>query len=236
MPNLFLISLPQSDRERLEPYMQPVDLPPKMYIHSTGQPIEHCYFPARGTAVCDVVSLTDGSEIEAGMIGREGLVGLAALLAADQPAPMACLVQLPGRAVRVQASVLRREMLRSSDVLDRVLRFSLGLAIQVAQTAVCNARHSLPQRLARWLLMMHDRAEGSTIPLTHDILSTMLGVRRPGVSIAIRALRDKGVIGYARGVITIVDRGRLEKLSCECYSVVRDRRQRLDWPVSRPVG
>jgi CRP-like cAMP-binding protein len=229
MPNLFLVSLPQPDRERLEPYLQPVVLAPKMYIHSTGQPIEYCYFPARGAAVSNVVSLSDGSEVEAGMIGREGLVGLSALLAADRPAPMASMVQLPGGAVRVQASVLRREMLRSPDVLDRVLRFSLGLAIQAAQTAACNARHSLPQRLARWLLMVHDRAEGRTIPVTHEIISMMLGVRRPGVSIAARSLRDNGAISYTRGGIAIVDRARLAELSCECYALVRDRRRRLDW-------
>ena len=233
MPNLFLASLPQADRERLQPYLQPIALAPRMYVHSTGQPIQHCYFPASGTALSDLVSLSDGSEVEAGLIGREGVVGLAALLAGDRPAPMTCMVQLPGRAVRVQASVLRREMMRSPDVLDRVLRFSLGLAIQVAQTAACKARHPLPQRLARWLLMMHDRAEGRTIPVTHETLSAMLGVRRPGVSIAARSLRENGAISYARGAVAIVDRARLEELSCECYAVVRDRRRQLDWPGSR---
>jgi CRP-like cAMP-binding protein len=178
-----------------------------------------------------LVPLEDGAMIETGVVGREGFTGLAALMSADETATQTSMVQLPGSAVRIATEVLRRAMVHRSAVLDRVLRFAHALSIQTSQTAACNAHHDLQERLARWLLMAHDRAEDDVLALTHEFVSMMLAVRRPGVTVAARSLQTAGAIDYERGRITVLDRGRLEEAACECYGIVREQCQRLlGWP------
>jgi CRP-like cAMP-binding protein len=133
--------------------------------------------------------------------------------------------------LRIAVDVLRREMLRRPILLDRVHRFTQVLNAQIAHTAACNAHHTLQERLARWLLMAHDRAESDALPLTQEFISMMLAVRRPGVTVAARSLQATGAIEYQRGRILVLDRERLEEASCECYGIVREHYRRiLGWP------
>ena len=231
VPNLFLASLPRDDYEQLRPHLEPVDLPSRTILYEMGEPIEHCTFADRGMASL-VIRLEDGALIEAGVIGKEGFAGLPALFGPDAAAPHMSMMQIPGRGVRIKAALLREEMFRSPTILDRVLRFSQALNIQISQTAVCNAHHELQERLARWLLMAHDRADSDDLPLTHEFVSMMLAVRRAGVTVAARTLQGIGAIHYERGRIIVVDRVRLEEASCECYAIVRAHFERLlGWPA-----
>jgi CRP-like cAMP-binding protein len=204
-----------------------------MILVEMGQPIEHCYFTDGGMTSL-VIRLEDGALIEAGIVGKEGFSGLPALMGAGTASPHTNMVQMPGVGARLKASVLREAMLRSPALLDRVLVYSQALNIQISQTAVCNAHHDLNERLARWLLMAHDRADGNVLPLTQEFISIMLAVRRPGVTVAARSLQNTGAIHYERGRIHVLDRERLEEISCECYGIVREQFQRLlGWPADQ---
>jgi CRP-like cAMP-binding protein len=169
--------------------------------------------------------------IEAGVIGKEGFANGAALMGFEDSSPYTTMIQMPGVGLRIPALVLRTEMLRRPALLDRVHRFSQVLNVQISHTAACNAHHNLPERLARWLLMAHDRAESDALPLTQEFVSMMLAVRRPGVTVAARSLQATGAIDYQRGRVTVLDRRLLEEASCECYGIVRGHYQRvLGWP------
>jgi CRP-like cAMP-binding protein len=149
----------------------------------------------------------------------------------EDAAPYTSMIQMPGVGLRMPASILRDEMLRRPALLNRVLRFTQVLNVQIAHTAACNANHTLPERLARWLLMAHDRAESDTLPLTQEFISMMLAVRRPGVTVAARSLQVIGAIDYQRARIIVRDRALLEEASCECYGLVREHYYRvLGWP------
>src|SRR5215217_7727718 len=149
------------------------------------------------------------------------------------------MIQIPGISLRIVPGVLRDEMMRRPALFEAVLRFMQVLNIQISHTAACNAHHNLPERLARWLLMAHDRAESDTLPLTQEFLSIMLAVRRPGVTVAACSLQATGAISYERGRIVVLDRKLLEEASCECYGIVREHYHRmLGWPppaASAPV-
>jgi CRP-like cAMP-binding protein len=144
------------------------------------------------------------------------------------------MIQIPGVGLlRIASDVLRQEMLRRPALLDRVHRFTQALHTQISHTAACNAHHNLQERLARWLLMAHDRAESDALPLTQEFISMMLAVRRPGVTVAARSLQGVGAIDYQRGRVVILDRVRLEEVSCECYGIVREHYRRvLGWPAA----
>src|SRR4051794_10120553 len=198
-----------------------------------GSPIEHCYFTDGGMTSL-VVRLDDGASIEAGVIGNEGFSGASALMGFEDVSPFTSMIQMPGIGVRIGSGILRDEMLRRPTLLQQVLRFTQVLNVQIAHTAACNAHHELQERLARWLLMAHDRAESDTLRLTQEFLSIMLAVRRPGVTVAARSLQVTGAIYYERGRIVVLDRARLEEASCECYGIVREHYRRiLGWP---PAG
>jgi CRP-like cAMP-binding protein len=230
VPNLFLASLPEDDVEALRPHFEKVRLTLRQILHEMGSPIDYCYFSDGGMTSL-VVDLEDGASIEAGVIGKEGFAGGAALMGFEDAAPHTSMIQMPGMAVRIVPGVLREEMLRRPALLDRVHRFTQVLSTQISHTAACNAHHNLQERLARWLLMAHDRAESNDLPLTQEFLSIMLAVRRPGVTVAARSLQATGAIDYERGRIVILDRARLEEASCECYGLVREHYRRiLGWP------
>jgi CRP-like cAMP-binding protein len=238
IPNLFLASLPQEDYERLRPHLEPVTLSLRKILFEMGQPIEHCTFSDGGMTSL-LIRLGDGAMIEVGVVGKEGFAGLAALMGAGAAAPHTSMIQMPGKGVRIKPGILREEMLRSPALLDRVLRYAQALNVQISQTAACNAQHDLQERLARWLLLAHDRAEGDVLPLTQEFASMMLAVRRPGVTVAARSLQSTGAIEYDRGRITVLDRRRLEEASCECYGAVRKQfQQLLGWPppAREPAG
>lgn len=230
IPNLLLASLPDDDVAALRPHFETVRLPLRKVLHEMGGPIEHCYF-TDGGMVSLLIRLEDGASIEAGVVGKEGLVGFAALMGFKHAAPHTSMVQLPGTGVRIAPGILREEMLRRPALLDRVLKFSQVLNAQIAHTAACNAHHSLSERLARWLLMAHDRAQSDALALTQEFLSMMLAVRRPGVTVAARMLQATGAIEYERGRIAVRNRILLEEASCECYALVREHYRRLlRWP------
>jgi len=217
--NRLLLALPPEERTRLLALLEPVALSHRQVLHDAGEPIAHVYFIEEGV-VSVLVPLEGGQEIEVGLLDRQGLVGLSVALGAETSTTQA-LVQIPGRALRMTAGKLRAELGRQGALLPVLLRAMTQLHVQVAQTAACNARHNLGERLARWLLMLHDRISGDDIPITHELIATLLGVRRSGVTVAVSTLEKAGAIAHDRGTITVLDRRRLEGAACECYEAVR---------------
>jgi CRP-like cAMP-binding protein len=217
--NRLLAALPPEALGQVWPRLEPAELPFRRVLHAVGEPVEAVWFPETGY-VSMLAYLEDGDAAEVGVVGREGFVGLPVLLGADHD-DIEAMVQNPGTALQMGAAAFR-------DVLEVVpafrtllLRYALVHHGQVARTAACNGRHHTDQRLARWLLMAHDRAEGDEFPMTHEFLSMMLGVRRAGVTVAAGQLQKAGFIRYERGCITVTDRPGLESAVCECYGVVR---------------
>ena len=188
--------------------------------------MEHVYFPEIGLA-----SLTadtgDNGFVEVGMTGREGIVGVAALLNPEAVAVHRALVQVGGAALRIRSADLRGLVEQVPALRDRCLRYLQVLMVQTSQAAACNARHELPERLARWLLMTRDRVDSDEVPMTQEFLSYMLGVRRAGVSVVAGALQAQGLIQQSRGRMTILDRAGLEKEACPCYRLIEDSRRRI---------
>ena len=225
IPNLFLAALPKDDLNRLRPHLEVMEMPVRKILFETGQPIPHLYFPNSGM-ISLLIPLEDGALLEVGVVGKEGFAGLAALLGAETAAHTS-MVQMPGTGARIKTDIMRQKMQRSPALLSRVLRYAQALHVQVSQTAVCNVHHNLQERLARWLLMAHDRAASETLPLTQEFISMMLGVRRPGVTVAATILQQTGAISYTRGRITVLDRKRLEETSCECYNMVKEQFDQL---------
>ena len=223
--NRLLAALPPDELERLAGSLQPVSLELRRVLQAPGQPVEAAYFPETCT-VSMLAPLEGGDLLEVGMIGREGLVGLPVILGADS-ATTEALVQRPGIALRVPAAALKEAFDHSVVLRALLLRYVQAFHDQVAQTAACNNHHTLDERLARWLLMTHDRAGSDTFPMTHEFISMMLGVRRAGVTVTAGILQKAGVISYARGSMTVVDRPGLEAASCGCYGLIRRQFEHL---------
>ena len=223
--NRLLGALSPEDLDPLRAHLEPVQLPHKQTLSHPGVPIDYVHFVQAGM-VSLVQPLENGAMIEVGMIGNEGLVGLPVLLGADS-SPLEAMVQMPGSALRMHASVFREEVGHRIDLLRVLLRYAQALHTQVSLTAACNGRHTLSERLARWLLTAHDRATGDQLPLSHEFLSLMLGVRRAGVTVAVGTLKAAGLIRNTHGQVNIIDRPGLEAASCECYITVRNEYERL---------
>ena len=223
--NRLLAALPPEDLARLRRHLEPVALPLRKTLSKPGRVIDYAYFPEQGM-VSLVAPLADGSFIEVGVIGREGCVGTAVLFGVDTY-PAEAMVQVAGSALRIGTHALQREAGRSGALMRLLLRFTHALHVQVTQSAACNGRHTLQERLARWLLMTRDRIDSDLVPLTHDFLSMMLGARRAGVTVAVGALKSAGLIRNSTGRITIFDPAGLEAASCECYRVVKAEYARL---------
>jgi CRP-like cAMP-binding protein len=217
--NRLLSALPPKELARLRRYLEPVPLPLRLTLSKPGVSIDHVYFP-QGGMVSLVQSLEDGAQIEVGVIGREGFVGTAVLLGADA-SPVEAMVQIAGSALRMHVSVFREQVLRSNPFSDILYRYAQVLHIQVSQSAACNGRHVLQERLARWLLTARDRADSDELPLSHEFLAMMLGTRRPGVTLALGAFRTAGIICNRNSRVTIIDRASLEDAACECYLSVK---------------
>lgn len=226
--NHLLAALPASELERLRPHLDPVSLPLKRVLITAGEPIPHAYFPEAGVGSL-LAKLEDGGGIEVGMMGREGMVGIPIILRAETTSTE-CVIQVPGSGWRIRAATLRDAMEQSPSLSLLLLRYVQAFYDQASQTSACNARHDLPERLARWLLMVHDRVDGDKLPLTQEYLSVMLGVRRAGVTVAAHTLQEAGLIRYQRGLITIFDRAALEGAACECYGIVRQQFERMLGP------
>lgn len=223
--NRLLAGLPPDDFALLAGSLQPVALELEQVLQLPDELITAVHFPESGM-VSMIAALEDGGLQEVGIVGSEGMVGLAVVLGADR-SPIEALVQAGGTALLAPAVALRAAFDRSPAVRSALLRYMHAFHLQVAQTAACNGRHAVEERLARWLLMAHDRAGGDRFPMTQEFLAMMLGVRRAGVSVAAGILQRAGVIGYARGSITVVDRAGLEAASCDCYRAVRREFERL---------
>lgn len=217
--NKILANLPDDEFEQLRPKLQAVTFPIGKILYMPEQKIEHAYFVDRGV-VSLLAALEDGSTVEAGVIGPEGVAGISVVLGATST-PNQALTQSGVEASRISAADLVAEFRKSGTLRDSLLRFVHTMFTQVTQTAACNRLHTLDQRLARWLLMTQDRVNDKEFTLTQEFLSRMLGVRRAGVTVAANDLRHSGLIDYHRGDIVIVNREGLEKVSCECYRIVK---------------
>lgn len=226
LQNELLAALPPEDLDRLRPHCQRVTLVMEQVLHEPGAPMEQVYF-VQGGLVSLVADTGDAGLVEVGMAGREGMAGAVALLDPGAVSLYRAVVQVPGHAIRMGVGAFRDAVGQSPALRDLCLRYLQTLLVQASQAAACNARHDLPERLARWLLMTHDRVDGDELPMRQEFLGQMLGVRRAGVSIALAALETMGVVRPARGRITVLDRPGLEAEACNCYRVIRDNKHRV---------
>ena len=219
--NQLLAALPSTVLERLLPNLCRVVLPLRQVLYHPDVPIEAAYFPESGM-ISLVVNMNDGMQAEVGVMGREGMVGGPLLLGVDTSFAEA-VVQVPGAALRMGAREFRHALEANASFRTLLLRYQEALQAQVMQTAACNGRHGLKQRLARWLLMAHDCGAGDKLPLTQDFTAMMLGVHRPSVTVVAGALQRAGLVRYSGGQVTVLDRPSLEAASCECYALVKRR-------------
>ncbi len=223
--NRLLAALPAEDYQRLLPNLKPATFSLGEVIYESQGHMEYVYFPTT-SHVSLLYTMLDGSTAEVGLVGNEGLVGIALFMGGDTT-PNRAIVQGTGDAFRMQAKAMQDEFKRGGAFQLALLRYTQALIIQISQTAVCNRLHSTEQRLCRWMLMTRDRTHSDELQMTHEFISNMLGIQREAVSLAAHRLQDKGVISYARGRIQILDRQELEKYACECYQVVKDEHDRL---------
>ena len=213
--NRILDALPKASLDRLRRHFEPIALPYRGIVQLAGEKILHITFPTSGV-VSIMFPLHDGSVIEIGAIGNEGLVGLPALLDRDDSLHEA-VVQGQGEALRLPTHVIRAELGNSSEVRTLMRRYAELFLEQVSQTAACNGLHTLEERCARWLLTMRDRLGADRFRITQEFLAALLGVQRTGVTAIAGALQRKSLINYRRGEIEILDAASLASLSCECY-------------------
>jgi CRP-like cAMP-binding protein len=218
--NQILMRLSHENYERLRPQLEEVSLSVKQVIYEPGRKIGYTYFLESGV-ISVVRPLKDGSAIEIGTVGNEGMVGLPAVFGIDTSSSRA-FCQVPGRAVRLKADIVLAERRRGGQFAELLMRFANATMAMLAQGVACNRVHSLEERMCRWLLMTHDRVDSDSFPMTQEFLARMLGVRRPTVNVAGTSLQRAGLIRYTRGKITIVNRKALEEASCECYFEIRD--------------
>lgn len=223
--NLILSALPQDVYERLKPYFEKIKVEVGTILAYQGDSIKNLYFPESGM-ISMIIETPDGEAVEAGAVGREGLTGFSSLFGVDY-VPHLNTVQLPGSVIGINADVVKAEFKRGGALHDLVLRYFNAFIMQVSQTALCNRYHLAEQRLARWLLMSHDRAETDDLPITQEFLAVMIGVHRPSVTIAAAMLQNAGFIKYSRGVITMLERKGLEEICCSCYGLVKNEYDQL---------
>jgi len=223
--NHLLAGLPREEYERWLPALEPVEMPLGKVLYESGCALSHAYFPT-SSIVSLLYVMEGGASAEIAVVGNEGIVGVA-LFMGGNTTPNRAVVQCAGQGFRLPADLVRREFERSIPVMHLLLRYTQALITQMAQTAVCNRHHSVDQQLCRWLLMSLDRLSGSELVMTQELIANMLGVRREGVTEAALKLQRAGVIHYARGHITVIDRAALELRACECYGVVRKEYVRL---------
>ena len=223
--NRILRELPPQDRSRLLTAIRPVSFTLGDVLSEPGQRITHMYFPT--TAVVSSLYTTEqGETAEMGLAGNDGAVGLSLFLGGEAT-PTTATVVVAGDALKLEASVLRKEFAAGGALQALLLRYTQTFITQISHTAVCNRLHPVEQRLSRWLLMCHDRVDRDELHMTQEFISSMLGGRRETVTVAAGRLQDAGLIRYSRGHITIVDRKRLEAAACDCYPAVAAWADRL---------
>ena len=223
--NQILAGLPAAERDRLFPHLRLVEMPLGMVVYESGAKVRHMYFPTN-CIVSLLYMLEDGSSAEIAVVGNEGAVGVA-LFMGGETTPSRAVVQSAGFAYRLSGRRLKEEFKRHGQLLQVLLRYTQSLITQMAQTAICNRHHSVHQQLCRWLLLSLDRLPSNKLTMTQELIASMLGVRREGVTEAAGKLQKLGVIRYSRGQITVLDRPKMEELSCECYAAVKRETDRL---------
>ena len=223
--NRLLARLPPAEYKRLLPRLKPVNLEPDQILHKPRTPFEYAYFPTR--AVSSFLRIMEsGSTIEVGTVGNEGMVGVSGALGAPE-SPHQVIAQVAGEALRIEVTALAEEAARSGSFRRLLVIYQAAFYAQVSQSVACNGLHPIGKRCCRWLLMTHDRVGAEVLPLTHEYLGFMLGVRRASVTDVLGPLRERGLISYCRGSITVHNRKGLEAAACECSQAVNDEYDRL---------
>ena len=223
--NMLLASLSAADSKRLQPHLAPVTLALRHVLEQPNRRIEHAYFMEAGMASVVAVQARE-TKVEVGLIGREGMSGLPIVLG-NHRSPHSTYMQAAGQGQRISAGELRKALDASASLHASLLKFVQAFMMQTSHTAISNARAKLDERLARWILMAHDRISGDALPLTHEFLGLMLGVRRAGVTEALHALESRGFIASSRGQIMVRDRKGIEKSAGESYGVPEAEYRRL---------
>jgi CRP-like cAMP-binding protein len=223
--NHLLGALPNSVQARLIPHLESVQMPLGGVLYESGGSLSHVYFPAT-SIVSLLYVMENGSSAEIAVVGNEGIVGIS-LFMGGESTPSRAVVQSAGYGFRLKSAMLKDEFNQAGPVLHLLLRYTQALITQMAQTAVCNRHHSLDQQLCRWLLLSLDRLAGDELLMTQELIANMLGVRREGVTESAMKLQHAGLIRYARGRISVLDRVGLERRTCECYAVVKREYDRL---------
>lgn len=225
LQNHLLKAIAKVDFKRLEPYLEPVAMPVGQVLYEPGAKLNYVYFPT--TALISILYvLEDGASTEVALVGKEGMLGIAAYMGGDST-PRSAVVQNAGVGYRLKVSILKAEFNRSGTLFNILLRYTQALISQMVQTAVCNRHHCVEQQLCRFLLLSIDRLPDNVLSMTQEQIANMLGVRREGVTEAAGKLQKTGLITYYRGHITVLDRLGLEAKSCECYQVVKTEFERL---------
>jgi CRP-like cAMP-binding protein len=223
--NHLLAALPDAERQRWLPQLEAVELPLGEVLYESGTTLSHVYFPT--TAIVSLLYVMEsGASAEIAVVGNEGLVGISLFMGGGST-PSRAVVQSAGQGYRLEAAAMKEEFNRAGPAMHLLLRYTQALITQMAQTAVCNRHHSLDQQLCRWLLLSLDRLQGNELVMTQELIANMLGVRREGVTEGALKLQQAGIIRYARGRITVLDRAALEQRTCECYAVVKKEYDRL---------
>ena len=223
--NHLLAALSPEVQARLFPYLELVPLSLRALMYESGRAMRHVYFPTDSIVSLQYV-MENGASTAILVVGNEGLLGIS-LFMGGESTPNRSLVQSAGHAYRLPRARVKEEFNRHGQLLVLMLRYTQALITQVAQTAVCNRHHSIDQQLCRWLLLSADRLSDNRLTMTQEFISNMLGVRREGVTQAASKLQQLGAISYTRGLIRVLDRPKLESLSCECYAVVKKETQLL---------
>ena len=231
MRNHLLAALPPEEFARLAPHLEPVTLALGDFLYEPGAQLQYAHFPA--TAIVSLHYVTEsGASAEIAGVGNEGMVGISLFMGGDTT-PSSAVVQTAGDAYRLARSVLKDEFDRGGALQRLMLRYTQSLIAQMSQTAVCNRHHSVEQQLCRWLLTTLDRVPSGQLVMTQELVASMLGVRREGITEAAGRLQQAGLIRYRRGHIAVLERGGLDALACECYSVVRTEYLRLFADIPR---
>jgi CRP-like cAMP-binding protein len=223
--NHILDALPPAERNRVFPHLKPVTLLLGAVLYEAGDVLRHMYFPT-DSIVSLLYVLENGASAEICLVGNDGAIGVA-LITGGETTTSRAIVQSAGTAYRLTGRRLKQEFERQGETTHILLRYTQALITQMAQTAVCNRHHTVDQQLCRWLLLSLDRLSENKLAMTQELIANMLGVRREGVTDSAGKLQRLGVITYSRGLITVLDRPQLERLSCECYGVVKKETDRL---------
>jgi CRP-like cAMP-binding protein len=223
--NYLLAALPTAEFERIAPHLELVAMPLGEVLYESGGQLQHVYFPT--TAIVSLHYVTEnGASTEIAGVGNEGVLGIS-LFMGGNTTPSIATVQAAGCGYRLKGRLMMEEFNRAGPMMRLMLRYTQALITQISQTAVCNRHHSVEQQLCRWLLSTLDRLPSNELTMTQELIASMLGVRREGITEAAGHLQQAGFIRYRRGHITVLDRSGLESRACECYAVVKNEFDRL---------